>query len=139
MVQRFGWLVFALLAMLSWGLWAFFPKLAMNYMKPKSVFIYEFIGVFIIGIIAFLFIGSKFEFNTKGVIFAVLTGMAGSLGALFFLLALVKGRVSVVVVTTALYPLIAILLAVLVLKEPITLTQVFGMFLALVAIILLSV
>lgn len=131
--------MFALLALLSWGLWGFFPKLATNYMKPKSIFIYEILGVFIIGVVALFFMGSKFEFNTKGILFAVLTGMAGSLGALFFLLALVRGRVSVVVTATALYPLITIILAVLVLKEPITIKQLFGMFLAMVAIIMLSI
>ena len=62
----------------------------------------------------------------------------GSLGALFFLHAVSKQKASIVVTATALYPLITIILACLILKEPITLKQGIGIIFALIAMILLT-
>jgi len=134
-----SWLIFAILALLIWGFWGFFPKLATNYINPKSVLVYEVIGAIIVGIIVLSFIKFKPEFHAKGITFAILTGIAGTLGALFFILAVSRGKTSVVVTTTALYPLVTIILAFLILKEPITLKQGIGMIFALMAMILFSI
>jgi transporter family protein len=60
------------------------------------------------------------------------------LGALFYLIAITRGKISTIVTLTALYPLISIALAWMVLKEPITLKEGVGMVLALIAIVLLA-
>ena len=132
------WFIFAIIALILWGLWAFFPKLATQYICPKSVLVFSAIGTIIIAIIILYLIGFKPEIHTKGIIFAIIAGLAGALGALFFFFALSKGKASVVVTMTALYPLITIMLCFLILKEPITLKQGIGMIFALIAIILLS-
>ncbi len=132
------WLIFAILAMLVWGFWGFFPKLATNYLSPKSVLVYEVIGAVIVGVVVLFLVNFKPEVNTKGITFAILTGIAGSMGALFFIFAVSRGETSVVVTTTALYPLITIALAFLILKEPVTLKQGVGMIFAFAAMILLS-
>jgi len=44
------WVIFAILALLVWGFWGFFPKLATNYISPKSVLVYEVIGAIIVGV-----------------------------------------------------------------------------------------
>ena len=54
------------------------------------------------------------------------------------LMALSKGKASLVVPVTALYPIGVILLAVLILKETLTLRQVCGILLSLAAIYLLA-
>ncbi len=97
------WLKFALLALVMWGLWGFFPKLATNYLEPKSALIYEVIGAIIVGILTLFLVGFKPEFHTRGIAFAVLTGIGGSLGALFFLYAINKCKTSGIVHLTALY------------------------------------
>ena len=132
------WLIFAILAMLVWGFWGFFPKLATNYLSPKSVLVYEVIGAVIVGVVVLFLVNFKPEVNAKGITFAILTGIAGSMGALFFIFAVSRGETSVVVTTTALYPLITIALAFLILKEPVTLKQGVGMIFAFAAMILLS-
>ena len=78
------------------------------------------------------------ETNPKGAFFAGITGVFGLLGALAFFYALSKGKASVVVTITALYPLAVILLSYFFLNETITLKQVGGMGCALVAMILLA-
>ena len=132
------WVIFAILAMIVWGFWGFFPKLATNYISPKSVLVYEVIGAIIVGVAVLFLINFKPEVNAKGITFAILTGIAGTLGALFFIFAVSRGETSVVVTTTALYPLVTIALAFLILKEPITIKQGVGMIFAFAAMMLLS-
>lgn len=138
MFQVENWFVFALIALVLWGFWGFFPKLATNYINPKSVLIYEVAGVLIVGLIVLYTMGFKPETNAKGVLFGVLTGIAGLVGTLFFLFAISRGKASVVVTMTALYPLITIFLSFFVLNESITVKQGVGMVFALLAVVLLA-
>lgn len=132
------WIFSALIALLLWGFWGFFPKLATENIDPKSALVYGALGMAIVGLLVLIFVGSNLQFNLEGFTFAILTGVAGALGALAFLYAVNKGRVSVVTTTTALYPLVTITLASLILKEPISLKQSLGIFFALIAIVLFA-
>jgi bacterial/archaeal transporter family protein len=133
-----SWLIFALLATLSWGLWGLFPKLAVGGMRPQSVQLYQLIGTAAIGLVNLVLLGFRVETQPRGVLYGILGGVAGAVGSLLFLFAVNKGRASVVVVTTALYPLVTITLAALLLREPITLKQGVGMALALLALVLMA-
>lgn len=133
-----NWLVFAILSMLAYGLWGFFPKLTVGIINSKEFIIYEAIGVILISLVILLFLG-KPSFNIRGVTFAMLTGILGIIGTLFFVTALAKGKASVVVTITAMYPMIVIFLASVFLKEPITLKQGIGIVFALAALVLFSI
>lgn len=126
-----SWLIYTLLAMFTWGIWAFLPKLSVKYINPKSAIVYEAIGGLLIGLIALLLIGFKVEKEPHGMLFAFLTGVTAIGGGLFFLYAVNQGKATVVIALTALYPLIGILLTFLFLHETITLKQGIGMALAL--------
>jgi transporter family protein len=128
----------SILALVFWGIWGFLPKLATKYMAAQSIIIYEVLGGLCIGLVCFCFVGMRPETHPKGILYASLTGIVGLLGGFFYLLAVAKGKVSVVVTMTALYPIVTIGLAALLLREPITLKQGFGMALAVVSIILLA-
>lgn len=138
MIPQREWFLFALLALIMWGLWGFFPKLSIKYISPKSALVYEVLGSIIIGVIVFFLVGFKPEVHAKGIIFAILTGIAATLGTLFFLYAVSKGKASITVTITALYPLITIALAYFILHESISIKQGIGMLLALIAIILVA-
>lgn len=133
-----SWLVFAILALVIYGLWGFFPKLAVSYISPQSALVFEVVGAIIVGAAVLMFIKFKPDLHPKGVIYSVLTGIAGISGTLLFFMAVEKGKVSVVVSLTALYPVITILLAFLLLNEPITTKQFSGVVLAIAAIYLLA-
>lgn len=133
-----SWIIFTILALLAYGLWGFFPKLTVGLINSKEFIIYEAIGVIVISFIILLFLG-KPSFNIRGVTFAMLTGIVGIIGTLFFVAALARGKVSVVVTMTALYPLIVIALAKMFLNEPITLKQGIGILFALIALFLFSI
>ena len=132
------WFIFAILALLAYGLWGFFPKLTVGFINSKEFIIYETIGVILTALVILIFLG-KPSFNIRGVTFAMLTGIAGIIGTLFFVAALARGKASVIVTMTALYPLIVIALAKVFLSEPITLKQGIGIVFALIALVLFSI
>ncbi|EKD72447.1 MAG: hypothetical protein ACD_45C00675G0011 [uncultured bacterium] len=134
-----SWLPATLLSLLSFGLWGLFTKLAVVHIDSKSALIYQTLGVVIIGMITLNMANYKPAMDTKGLIYGILTGAAYGVGCLFYFIAASKGKIMTVVTLTALYPLITILLAYLLLKETISLKQWLGIGLALVSILLMSV
>lgn len=132
------WFAFSLAAFLLFGLWGFFPKLALRHISPGSALVYQVLGAALVGLVFLSTMTFKPEFHWRGASFAALGGVAGGLGTLFFLAALSRGRASVVVTMTALYPLVAIFLSHFLLKESITLAQGAGIVLALAAMVLLA-
>jgi len=133
-----NWLTTAFIAFALYGLWGFFPKLAVSYINPASAIVYEVAGTIVVGLLAMKIVGFRPEVHPKGILYAVLTGVTGMLGTLFFFYSVKNGKVSVVVSLTALYPLITIILATLFLREPISPRQIVAMFLALAALYLFA-
>jgi transporter family protein len=134
-----NWLTTTIIALILYGLWGFFPKLAVDSINPGSALIYEVAGTIVVGLLAWKIVGFRPEVHAKGIFYAVLTGVTGMLGTLFYFYSLRTGKVSVVVSLTALYPLITILLAHLFLREPVSGRQFLAMVLALAALILIAV
>ena len=133
-----NWLLPATVTFICWGIWAFVPKITTRYIHPMSAMIFETVGVIIAGFVVLTLVGFRPEIHPKGVGLAVFTGLVGMTGALGFLFAVRVGKVSVVVMLTAMYPLVTLLLAHFLLKEPITLKQGLGMLCALAAIVLFA-
>lgn len=133
-----NWLPAAILALLSFGIWGLFTKLAIVYVDSKSALVYQTLGVLIIGIITLSLLDFKPATDLKGISFGILTGIAYGIGCLFYFIAADKGKIVTVVTMTALYPLITILLSYVILKEGINLKQCVGIILALAAIYFMS-
>ena len=100
--------------------------------------IFQVVGSIIISLLVLGLLRFRLEVHPKGMAYAFLTGVSGTVGFLFFLYSLGRGKASVVVTMTALYPLVTILLSLLILKERINLRQGVGLGMALVAMVLLS-
>ena len=133
-----NWFASAVLALLIYGFWGFFPKLAVSYINPQSAIVYQVVGGMLVGVLALFLVGWRPEAHPLGILFALLTGITGVLGTLFYYAAASRGNISVVVSMTALYPIITICLAFLFLHEPLTFRQVIGMIFAFAAIVLFS-
>lgn len=133
-----NWLFYALLSTLLYGIWGVFSKLAANHINASSLFIYDCLVFFIGGLIALYVNGFKFEFNATGVIFSLLYGITGMVATLLFIIAVSKGKASLVTGITAVYPCVTIILAMLFLKETITLKQFFGIILSVAGILLIA-
>lgn len=133
-----SWFLWTLLAMITFGAWGFFPKLAVNYISPQSALIYQVFGGVLVGLVALVMLKFKPETHPAGIMYAILTGITGVLGTLFYYAAASRGQISVVVSLTALYPLITIMLAIVFLNETLVLKQVVGLCFAVAAIVLLA-
>ena len=121
-----------------WGLWSFIPKITTKYISPKSAILFEVLGGIIFAIIVLVSLQFKPDFHPKGALLAISTGILGFAGALCFLYAASKGPISLVAVLSALYPIIAIVLAMFFLNETITIKQGIGIVLGIGAMILLT-
>jgi transporter family protein len=132
------WLVYTLISIVLWGLWGFFPKLAVQHINASSAAVYEILGAIPLAIL--LAGNAQFRLDThpRGVLFAVATGMIGFVAAFCFLKAVTTGPVTLVVGLSSLYPALTLLLAIFLLQETLSLRQGFGLALAIVAAALLA-
>lgn len=132
------WLLQSLMALGCWGLWAFFPKIAVKYTTPRNALIYEVMGCLMVALGVLFTVHRDLDFNIKGIIPSLCTGIAGTSGLLFFLHAIQSGKLAVISTLTAVYPIVTILLATVFLKEKINAVQWLGVFLALVSVVLIT-
>lgn len=132
------WLFPTFAAFVLWGLWSFIPKITTRYIGPKSAMLFEVLGGIIIATIILFSLKFKPDIHPKGILLAMMTGILGFSGALFFLYAASKGPISLIAVLSALYPVITVALAMLFLNESISIKQGVGIILGLVAMILIA-
>lgn len=133
------WLLPASMTLICWGIWGFIPKITTRYINPLSASVFEGLGSAVFALIILFSLSFKPEIHPKGVSLAFVTGLLGMLGALFYLFAMPRGKVSVIATIVALNPGITIALAYFFLKEPITLKEGLGMVFACVAIVLFAI
>ena len=132
------WLTPTFGALMLWGLWSFIPKITTQYIGPKSAIIYEVFGAILIAAVVLFSLNFRLDTHPKGIALAITTGMLGFLGALFFLMAVSKGPLTLVAAFSALYPVVSILLAISFLHEALTVRQGVGIFLAILAMVLVA-
>jgi transporter family protein len=133
-----GWLVYALLALVLWGLWGVFSKVASTYLPSWVIFLVE-LGVYLlVGVFIWGFLRTPVNWTFSGMAAAVAAGFAGGFALFFFLKALASGPAAVVVPLTSLYPVITVVLGVTFLQETLSLRQLAGIILAAMAVWLLS-
>jgi transporter family protein len=137
------WLLWSLLTIVLWGTWGLVSKLASDGIDAYTNQLLYTAGL--TPLIVFVAIsvhrqrGEKTINRGVGVFWAFLTGILGGVGNIAFFQALVKGgKASVVAPVTALFPMVTVLLALVLLKEKLGRTQWLGLVLAFAAIYMLS-
>ncbi len=133
-----AWLGFSLLVLLFWGILGIFQKLTTNYISAESALIWSVVGFLVLQ--PFLYHGSSlFTYPPKSIMWALANGVFNALGAGFLLAAMrAGGKASIVMPLAAMYPLVVVLFAPLILHESITALQGLGVACALVSVLLLS-
>lgn len=105
----------------TWGLWSFFGKLALNRQMPAtSVFLAEVaIGAAVGCVMLAIFLGDgqMMPWRAPANIYGLLSGIGMGVGLLLFYVALDYGKAVVIVPLTATYPLVTVLLSYLFLGE----------------------
>jgi transporter family protein len=89
-----------------------------------------------------LLIARRFELekSPKGISYAVLNGVLSGIGGLALFAAYhTNGNTSLITAATALYPMITVVLAVLILREKLQAIQIVGLAFAAVAIVIFSI
>ena len=132
------WLISAALALVLWGIWGVFQKLATNQMAPRNVYFISALGALLVVLIILSTVRFPISLNFEGAFFALVAGACSSLGGLLFLQAMSKGEAVIVITFTALYPAVSIILSFLLLNETITMKQGIGIVFALFSMLLLK-
>ena len=124
------WLVNSIIALVFWGLWNFFPKLATMKTNVESVYVSGSLGVAIVTLVLAILWKSSLKLDS-GTLPGLLGGVFGAAGSVFFLLAISKGPFPIVSTITALYPAVAVLLSIFFLGEVLSAKQIVGIVFAL--------
>lgn len=132
------WQFYATVTLLVWGLWGYLPKPALKTLDPRSALVYQGLGGVLVGLAVFGSRGFRLHAEPGGLLAAVVTGICGLGGSYFFLLALERGKASVIVPFTSLYPLVTLVLSVLLLGERPSPIHLVGIAFAVAAVVLLS-
>jgi transporter family protein len=132
------WFWFALIVLLAWGIVGLLQKLSTNYLSAEWALVWSALGFFILE--PWLYPGRiLFTYSAHGLGWALLSGVFNALGGWALLTAMkTGGKASIVAPFTALYPIVVVFLAPLVLRESITALQGIGIICALISVVLLS-
>lgn len=153
------WFWLSLLTVLAWAGWALLLKVVADQLPGETALLLQTVGM--VPVLLWLLwrqaraapqpyaggrtgtrgtvIASEGASRTRGIVYALLIGAVTGIGIVFMLAAYRRGgNAAVVSVSTSLYPLVSCALALLVLREKLTVRQWCGLALSLVAIVLFA-
>lgn len=136
---RTRWFWYSLVCVLSWGGWALLSKLGSREIPPETMQFLFTIGCIPVGLALLIARRFRMEKSPKGISYAVLNGVLSGIGGLTLFAAYhTGGNTSLITAATALYPMITVILAVLILRERIRPLQIVGLGFAAAAFIIFS-
>jgi uncharacterized membrane protein len=130
------WRVSVAVAVVFWGLWGFFSKVAITRLGwPTATMIGWAAGVVVVG----PFLASEFRWTGLANAWpALIYGASGALGAVFLFKALAQGPASVVLPLSEGWVVVAVLLATIFLGERLSWSQMVGLAMLLIGVGLLA-
>jgi transporter family protein len=134
------WLLWTLLAVLCWGVWAVISKFIGDAMTPGQSQAVSTIGILpTLMLFAARQAGRFGQSSKSGIRHAFAAGVLTSLGNVAYYALLNNGKVATLVPLTAVYPIVTVVLAFVFLRERLTALQCFGILLSFAAIYLFNV
>lgn len=134
-----NWMTCTLSATVLYGLWGALGKMASNRIGYKSLFVYDCLVFFVGGLVVLYLNGFKLETSPGGILYSVLYGATGMVATFLFIIAVSKGKASLVTAITAVYPCVTIILAMIIFKEAISMKQCLGIALSISGVALITV
>lgn len=131
-------IIFGLVAMLGWGFWAVFAKLATDTLPPALAMVISYATA---SIIAFGYVYTQRASLTlpmDGVVLAAVAGLFAGIAGVVFYMGLDIGRASVVTTLGALYFAVPVVVGVLFLGEAIDASDLTGVGFAALAVFFLA-
>jgi bacterial/archaeal transporter family protein len=136
---RKPWFWYSMLAVLGWGGWAVLSKLASSEIPAESLQFLFTVGTLPVAVALLVARKFKVEPSARGITYSVANGVVSAIGILALFAAFRSGgNTGVITVTTSLYPVITVALALLILRERLTRIQALGLTLAAATIVIFS-
>ena len=132
------WLLHALFSIFWWGIWGFVVKLGSDKISPRQMQILFMVGMVPLVFATLVRLSFRVDMDRLGITYGVLNGVFTTLGLLAYYAAMQRGPASLVGPVTALFPLVTVVLAFVLLHERINKVQMAGVVLALLSIFILS-
>jgi transporter family protein len=132
---------FLLVTIIMWGVSAVTQKMAVRYMTPMMVEVVCSYAFSVIGTVLFLYLkatGKPTVWEQNGVVWAVCTAIAATVGALTFLVTLKTVPVHVATGVTAVYPLVTFIICMFTLNEHVTFSKFMGVLLVICGTMMLA-
>jgi bacterial/archaeal transporter family protein len=134
-----AWFWYSMVAVLFWGAWAILSKVGSQDIPAKTVQFLFTVGA--VPVVLALLVAKRFRLgaNRKGIGYSLANGIASGVGMIALYAAFRSGgNTSVIMVTTALYPMVTVVLALLILRERLTKHQIMALVLAAIAMVIFS-
>lgn len=133
------WFLYSMICTISWGGWAFTSKLGSREIPPETMQFLFTIGALPVCFALLIVRRFKLERSPKGIFYAILNGILSGVGGFTLFAAYhTNGNTSLITAVSALYPMITVLLAVIILRERIRPIQMVGLGFAAVAMVIFS-
>lgn len=133
------WFWYSIICVLCWGAWALLSKLGSREIPPDTMQFLFTVGTLPVGLALLIARRGKLEKSRRGILFAVLNGVLSGLGGLTLFAAYhTNGNTTLITATTALYPMITVVLAITILREHFRPIQAVGLLFAAIAIVIFS-
>jgi bacterial/archaeal transporter family protein len=138
-VLKTKWFWYSVLSVFCMGGWTLLGKLGTTEISAQTMqFLYPF-GWVPVALACLWVKGFKLEKSAPGIVYSTAIGVLGGIGGLaFFAACRTGGNTSTIVAATAMYPLITVVLAVLILREKLTWLHIVGLVFAAAAFVLFS-
>jgi transporter family protein len=128
--------IYALVTMVSWGIWALLAQFAMQDLRPVTAMVISYATSVLVALIYFFYQNETLTISANGFALAALAGVFASVGGISLYIGLARGNTTIVTTISALYFMVAALLGVVVLDESLAFTDGLALVLAVVAVIL---
>jgi transporter family protein len=136
---RARWFWYSIVCVLCWGGWALLSKMGSTEIPPETMQFLFTIGTLPVCLGVLIQRRFKLEKSRRGILYAVLNGILAGIGGLALFAAYHTGsNTSLVTSATALYPMVTVLLALIILRERFKAVQVIGVVFAAIAIVIFS-
>ncbi|QLG50204.1 EamA family transporter [Natrinema halophilum] len=130
--------VFAVVAMISWGLWTAIAKIATETVDPTVAMILSYVTSIAIAI-GYLWIASdNVSITVEGVGWALVSGIFAGIGAIAFYSGIAQGRAGTVTTISALYFVVAVGIGIVLFGNPLGIREVVGFVFAILSVVLLA-
>jgi drug/metabolite transporter (DMT)-like permease len=133
-----AWLLYTIAAIVLWGVYGIAFGIAATLLSPLTAQVVTSIGLLAPALLLIRSVWRERR-QTCGLWMGMASGICGAIGNLALLAALGTGRPAIVVPVSALYPLVTVIIAVVFMRERARMSQVIGIVLAVIAVVLLSV